>query len=119
MTAFRSLLILQVTILLAACSTTPAADPHAAVVEGCGRAAPVGSAENADCLIRGFAAHDAHRQAERSGPAVRQGTPVYSADECIGPVINGECHGSILPKAGYRPTCHGQMLFGRCTGPMF
>lgn len=43
---------------------------------------------------------------------------VYRADECIGPVINGRCHGSILQK-GYAPTCYGTMLNGQCTGPMF
>lgn len=47
------------------------------------------------------------------------GTKVYSADECIGPIIMGECHGSILPNKAYSPTCHGQMLNGQCTGPMF
>lgn len=52
-------------------------------------------------------------------PAPSSGQPVYSADECIGPVINGECHGQILPKPGYRPRCYGQMLNGVCTGPMF
>lgn len=44
---------------------------------------------------------------------------VYRQDECIGAIVNGVCHGSILPKSGYRPTCYGQMLSGRCTGPMF
>lgn len=47
------------------------------------------------------------------------GQPVYSADECIGPVINGVCHGQILPKSAYHKTCYGQMLNGVCTGPMF
>lgn len=47
------------------------------------------------------------------------GQKVYRADECVGAVVNGVCHGSIIPKGGYRPTCHGQMLNGQCTGPMF
>lgn len=44
---------------------------------------------------------------------------VYSADECIGPVIMGRCHGSVIDKGGYHPTCHGEWLNGHCTGPMF
>jgi len=47
------------------------------------------------------------------------GQPVYSADECIGAIVNGVCHGTILPKSAYHPTCHGTMLNGQCTGPMF
>lgn len=44
---------------------------------------------------------------------------VYSPDECIGAVVNGQCHGSVLPKAGYHETCYGEMIGGRCTGPQF
>lgn len=47
------------------------------------------------------------------------GSKVYSSEECIGAVVNGVCHGSILPKPGYRKTCHGTMINGQCTGPMF
>lgn len=47
------------------------------------------------------------------------GTKVYRADECIGAVVNGVCHGSILPKTANHPTCYGQMINGQCTGPMF
>ncbi|WP_257296733.1 hypothetical protein [Endozoicomonas sp. YOMI1] len=47
------------------------------------------------------------------------GTKVYRSDECIGAVVNGVCHGSILPKTANHPTCHGQMINGKCTGPMF
>lgn len=47
------------------------------------------------------------------------GHKVYDASECIGPVIMGECKGSILPSKAYHPTCHGEMLNGQCTGPMF
>jgi hypothetical protein len=50
---------------------------------------------------------------------VARGSKVYSAEECIGPIIMGKCHGSILPNGGYHPTCHGAWLAGRCTGPMF
>ena len=44
---------------------------------------------------------------------------VYRRSECIGPVIMGECKGTILPDSPYHPTCHGTMLNGICTGPMF
>jgi hypothetical protein len=47
------------------------------------------------------------------------GVKVYNARQCIGAVVNGECHGSIMPDAAYHPTCHGQMINGMCTGPMF
>jgi hypothetical protein len=45
------------------------------------------------------------------------GTPVYDASQCVGPIIMGECKGSTIgpPKA----TCHGTILNGQCTGPMF
>lgn len=46
-------------------------------------------------------------------------TSVYTSDECVGAIVNGVCHGSIIPKTGYHRTCHGQMLNGQCTGPMF
>ena len=47
------------------------------------------------------------------------GQKVYDANECIGPVIMGRCHGTILPKKAYHPTCYGSWLNGQCTGPMF
>lgn len=55
-----------------------------------------------------------------STPATNaQGQVVYSASQCIGSVVNGVCHGSIMPDAQYHPTCYGQMLNGQCIGPMF
>lgn len=47
------------------------------------------------------------------------GIPVYRADECTGPVINGECHGAIIPKSAVPQRCYGTMLHGQCTGPQF
>lgn len=47
------------------------------------------------------------------------GTPVYSAGECIGPVVAGVCHGSVIDTNPARPRCYGTMLNGQCTGPMF
>lgn len=45
------------------------------------------------------------------------GIPVYTSGQCIGAVVNGICHGDTMgiPAA----TCHGTMLNGQCTGPMF
>ena len=47
----------------------------------------------------------------------QNGIPVYDASKCVGPVIMGRCHGSTIGPP--RKTCHGTMLNGRCTGPMF
>jgi hypothetical protein len=47
------------------------------------------------------------------------GTTVYSASECVGPVIMGKCQGSIIPSGAYHPTCYGEFLNEQCTGPMF
>jgi hypothetical protein len=55
-----------------------------------------------------------------SGGLLGGGQTVYSPRECIGAVVMGQCHGSILPDYGRpHPTCYGQMLNGICTGPMF
>lgn len=47
------------------------------------------------------------------------GRKVYDADECIGAIGNGVCYGSILPKRVSHPTCYGDWIGGRCTGPQF
>jgi hypothetical protein len=44
---------------------------------------------------------------------------VYSPSECVGPIVAGVCHGAILPNQATHPVCHGQMVNGTCTGPMF
>ncbi|MDH4565943.1 hypothetical protein E8E95_04565 [Pseudomonas sp. BN414] len=46
------------------------------------------------------------------------GQPVYRAQDCIGAVVNGVCHGST-GAAQPQSTCYGQMLNGQCTGPQF
>lgn len=66
----------------------------------------------------GTSARSSRSSAEES--ATREGNrTVYDADECIGPIINGMCHGTILPKKSDHPTCHGEWVGGRCTGPQF
>jgi hypothetical protein len=53
------------------------------------------------------------------------GQPVIPSSECIGAVVNGVCHGTPSPEAqigiqtGTVPRCHGQMVGGQCTGPVF
>lgn len=51
--------------------------------------------------------------------ALMNNNTVYSPSECTGPVIMGVCHGGVIPNGSYHPTCHGEMLNGMCTGPMF
>ncbi len=65
-------------------------------------------------MNRGIQSSSARRATESS-----YGTKVYREDECIGSIVNGVCHGSILPKTANHPTCYGQMINGQCTGPMF
>ncbi|SRR5579883_2413936 len=52
-------------------------------------------------------------------PYPMMGATVYGPGECVGPVIMGECHGAIVPQAGYHRTCHGAWMNGQCAGPMF
>ena len=63
------------------------------------------------------AASAAHHGYTSYGPAPLGGTAVYSAGQCIGPVIMGVCQGSIVGVPAAR--CYGTMLNGQCTGPMF
>jgi hypothetical protein len=51
-------------------------------------------------------------------PAPQSGQPVISSGDCIGAVVNGVCHGTPAPGAPMA-ICHGQMVAGVCTGPMF
>jgi hypothetical protein len=51
--------------------------------------------------------------------APQAGQTVYRADECVGAVVNSVCHGTIIPKSATHPTCHGEMIGGKCTGPLF
>ncbi len=47
------------------------------------------------------------------------GVPVYAPAECVGAVVNGVCHGAVLPESAAPVRCHGQMVAGQCTGPLF
>lgn len=60
-----------------------------------------------------------HKNNVYNGVNSNGGVTVYSPDECIGPVIMGECKGSLVPQGGCHKTCYGSMLNGQCTGPMY
>ena len=66
-------------------------------------------------LLAAFAAARSGRSSGSSTPG--NGIPVYDASQCVGPVIMGQCHGSTIGPP--MKTCHGTMLNGQCTGPMF
>ena len=53
-----------------------------------------------------------------AGPK-QPGTPVYPKDTCTGPVVNGVCRGGVIPRDAWQKRCYGEMLDGKCTGPMF
>jgi hypothetical protein len=42
---------------------------------------------------------------------------IFPEEACVGTVVNGVCHGSLVPT---RPPlkCWGQVLNGKCTGPV-
>ena len=44
---------------------------------------------------------------------------VYDASECIGAVVNGRCHGSIIRQPRYHETCYGSWVMGKCVGAQF
>jgi hypothetical protein len=50
---------------------------------------------------------------------LEQGNAVYEADDCIGAVVNGVCHGTINPSIQPVAHCYGTMINDRCTGPMY
>lgn len=56
---------------------------------------------------------------QATATVMTRGGKVYSPSECVGAVVNNTCHGSIIANPGYHPTCHGEMINGMCTGPMF
>ena len=76
--------------------------------------------EAQDCAMKYINARYAQssniRQNQQTG---QPGTPVYSSDECVGAIVNGVCHGSIIPKSAVPVRCYGTMINGQCTGAMF
>lgn len=55
----------------------------------------------------------------QAGSVDSAGQPVYSPNECTGPIVMGVCNGQIVPQSAYHARCYGEMLNGVCTGPMF
>jgi hypothetical protein len=53
------------------------------------------------------------------GSSSGQGIPMYDEDDCIGPVIMGECKGTILSPGPPKSRCYGSVLNGECIGPEF
>lgn len=47
------------------------------------------------------------------------GIPLYPEDDCIGAVVNGVCHGTIITPPDLQPRCYGTFLNGECIGPKF
>jgi len=87
-------------------------------------AAPSGSPVNDDADANSNAAPNRVYGGTSTGYGAvpnMMGQPVYRADDCIGAVVNGVCHGAISPRGQIeQPTrCYGQMLNGQCTGPQF
>ena len=62
-------------------------------------------------------AHQGQQHAVPDGGFTDENT-VYDASECVGTVVAGICHGSILPNKAVHPICHGEMVNGQCTGPL-
>lgn len=47
------------------------------------------------------------------------GTPIYTAGECKGSVVNNRCVGVIIPKPGYTKKCYGPIVLGECRGAYY
>ena len=52
--------------------------------------------------------------AHLSGVTLPNELTMYAAEQCVGVVINGVCHGSVTGEP--IGTCHGSVLAGRCLG---
>lgn len=60
-----------------------------------------------------------HSKPRKNNTSAIEGIKVYNEDECIGAIVMGRCHGSIINKDSYHKTCYGEWLDGACTGPYF
>ncbi len=52
--------------------------------------------------------------AHLAGVTLPNQTLMYTEDQCIGAVVNGVCHGSVIGQP--IGTCHGSVLNGKCIG---
>jgi hypothetical protein len=62
---------------------------------------------------------NAARISSQQNWGVQPGQTVYAPSQCAGTIVAGVCHGGIIPNPALQKTCHGEMLNGTCTGPMF
>jgi hypothetical protein len=44
---------------------------------------------------------------------------VFDDSQCIGVMVGDRCRGRIGVPPATAPTCHGQMIDGECTGPIY
>lgn len=65
------------------------------------------------------ALHELSLQAQRDHVSAFAGDVVYHESECVGAVVNGICHGSVMPEPRYHERCYGPMLAGECVGAQF
>ena len=123
--------LLAVAVLLISCATPQyrnSVDEQTLtwIIQFCKSNYPTDATEEAECVkqlhsaaLKGQAKRASRERTPRPSAFSDYGSKVYEAGECIGPVIMGKCHGSILPKKAYHPRCYGTWLNGQCTGPMF
>lgn len=52
-------------------------------------------------------------------PQEGHGIRVYSPSECVGVVVQGICRGQIVPDTAIQKVCHGEMINGQCSGPVY
>ena len=55
----------------------------------------------------------------RMAIGAQSGPTIYASKECDGVLVNGQCQGTVEPEGSYHFTCHGQVVDGVCTGPIF
>jgi hypothetical protein len=52
-------------------------------------------------------------------PVLGPGVIVYDESQCAGTFAHGLCRGQSRPRTSLEPVCHGQIIDGRCAGPIF
>lgn len=52
-------------------------------------------------------------------PAVQGGQIVFDQSECAVPLAHGRCPGLVVMRSTAPPSCHGQIIDGQCSGPVF
>ena len=52
-------------------------------------------------------------------PVLGPGVIVFDETQCAGTFAHGLCQGQSRPRTTLAPICHGQIIDGRCAGPIF